>query len=109
MSSVSVEQNKLKEVVKNILIADKQTRNDNDRLVLAVYIQLCFYKGIILNDRTYSSVMINRKTWGLPSYESVTRCRRKLQEEDKTLRSDDNIQAMRELREEEYREWAVNN
>lgn len=109
MSSVSTEQRKLKVIVENILRADPSTRNDNDRLVMAVYIQIAYEKGIMIQNHSFTTVISCRKSWGLPSYESVTRCRRKLQEADPSLRSDDNVEAMREVREEEYREWATRN
>lgn len=104
---VRSEQRKVQEVVRAVMICDFETRNNNDRLVMAVYQQYAFEMGINLDDKSFHSVMLHRKEWRFPSYESITRARRKLQEQDESLRSDDNIQAMRELREEEYREWAV--
>lgn len=107
--SVRLEQNKLKEYVRQILITDERTRNDNDRLVCALYTMLLSERGACLQQLSFMSVMLNRKAYKLPSYESVTRCRRKLQEQDETLKSDDNVQAMREVMEQEYKEWAVAN
>lgn len=105
--SVKLEQRILKERVRTILLVDDRTRNDNDRLYLAVITQLGAERGVNLDNTSVCKFFLHRKEWKFPTYEAVTRCRRKLQEEDKTLRSDDNVQAMRELREEEYRKWAV--
>lgn len=105
--SVRLENQKLHEVVKSILYIDKETRNNNDRLYLAVITQLSAEKGINLHQMSVPTFFSSRVRCGFPTYESVTRVRRKCQEEDKTLLADDDVQAMRELREEEYRDWAV--
>lgn len=105
--SVRTEQRKLQEYVKQILTTDEQTRNCNERLVVAVYSVLLAERGTVLQGKEFINIMLNRKAYKLPSFESITRCRRKLQEQDETLRADSNVQAMRELRETEYREWAV--
>lgn len=105
--SVRTEQNKLRAIVQSVLLTDEDTRNCNERLVVAVYNIILAERGTTLQGKEFINIMLNRKQMGLPSFESVTRCRRKLQEEDPSLRSDDNIQAMREIREYEFKEWAV--
>lgn len=106
--SVRSEQEKLKERVRTILVTDERTRNSDDRLYLAVINQLCGEKGINPKQIALPNFFLNRKMYGFPSYESVGRCRRKWQEKDETLRADVDVEAMREIREEEYREWATN-
>ena len=105
--SVRLDNNKLMEVVRSALSTDEQTRNCNERLIVAVYGIILADKGAVLQGKDFINVMLNRKQLGLPSFESVTRVRRMVQAEDPSLKSDDNIQAMREIREVEFKEWAV--
>lgn len=105
--SVRLEQNKLREYVRYVLLTDEQARNCNERLIVAVYCMLLSERGACIQNLSFVDVMLKRKAWKLPSFESITRERRKLQEQDETLRGDINVQAMRELREMEFKEWAV--
>lgn len=105
--SVRLEQNKLREYVRQVLITDERTRNDNDRLIIAVYCVLLSERGVCIQNLSFVDVMLKRKAWKLPAFSSITRERQKVQEQDPDLRANDNVQAMRELREEEFKQWAV--
>lgn len=105
--SVKTEQRKLQERVRTILLVDEDARSSDDRLYLAVINQISAEKGFNPNGITLPNFLLKRKAYGFPNYESVGRARRKIQENDETLRADPNVEAMRELKEEEYREWAV--
>lgn len=105
--SVRTEQNMLKERVRSILLVDESTRNSDDKLYLAVINQIAWEKGLNPSEISIANFLINRKMYGFPSYESVGRARRKWQEADETLRADINVEAMREIREGEYVEWAT--
>lgn len=107
--SVRSEQNMLKERVRTILLADESTRNSDDRLYLAVCYQVSAERGINLTQLPVTSFLSQRKAFGFPSYESVGRARRKLQEKDETLCSAEQVERMRAKREKEYEEWAVKN
>ncbi len=50
---------------------------------------------------------IKDAVWDMPSYDTVSRTRRKLQEKDETLRADYEIRKARKVLEQEYREWAL--
>lgn len=103
------EMNQLKVRVNSILLVDEKTRNNDDRLYLAVCKQIAYEIGIDLDKMSTTTFLLQRKNMGFPSYESVGRARRKEQELHAELRADANVQAMRELREEEFRKWAVAN
>ena len=45
--------------------------------------------------------------WDMPSYESVGRIRRKLQEKHEELRAEYDVRKSRKVLEQEYREWAL--
>ena len=107
--SIKAEQEKLQTKVKRILIEKPYTRNSDDLLYAEMLKSVATEKGISLADHSIITLLVNRKVFGLPSYESVGRARRKLQETDETLRADDNVEAMREMLAEEYKEWAIAN
>lgn len=107
--SIKAEQEKLQTKVKRILIEKPYTRNSDDLLYAEMLKSVATEKGISLADHSIITLLVNRKVFGLPSYESVGRARRKLQETDETLRADDNVQAYREMLAEEYKDWAVKN
>lgn len=107
--SVRNEQNMLKVRVKSILETDELSRDSDDRLYLAVLYQISAERGINLVQLPVTSFFSQRKAYGFPSYESVGRCRRKLQEDDESLCSTEQVERMRAKREKEYEEWAVTN
>lgn len=80
--------------VLNVLQNKPETRGDDYLLVLEV---LKFYAN---EKMSLESIMINHKTLGLPSLESITRCRRRLQEEDPSLSS----QKIKEFRKKETKQ-----
>lgn len=104
---VRKEMTQLQERVRSILLTDERTRNSDDRLYIAIVNQICGEKGIVPNTITFSNFFTNRKELGFPSYESVGRARRKLQEHDESLRADERVETVRILREEGFREWAI--
>lgn len=76
---------KLKElepVVKKILKDNPPTRGDDDLLYLYVLHEMK------LNPKDYNaeSFLLNYRKLGIPTIETVGRCRRKIQEKDKTLK-----------------------
>lgn len=67
---------KVKQMVANELTKRPETRDDD--FILITYIYKDFF-GI--REFTFESVMFNHIALGLPSFESIRRCRQKLQEE----------------------------
>lgn len=105
--SVGLEHNKLKNVVESVLYADELARSNDDRLYYAVLRSISSDKGINLDQITAPNFFLMRKRNGFPAYTSVVRERRRIQADNSVLQADPNVEAMRELREEDYKEWAV--
>lgn len=69
---------KLEPVVKKVLTEHKETRSDDFKLIFAVYRELNFYHT---TKELFCELMLNHELYKLPPFESVTRCRRKLQKD----------------------------
>lgn len=67
---------KLEPVVKKVLTEYEETRSDDFKLIYAVYRELDFFHT---TKELFCEIMLNHKQYNLPSFESITRCRRKLQ------------------------------
>lgn len=89
---------KLEKVVKPILQNEPATRGDDDLLYLRV---LDEYHYNIQNVPAEEFILNYRKT-GLPTIESVGRCRRKLQARDKTLKPTPDIELHRKEMENSF-------
>ena len=87
---------KLETVVEEILRKDKLAREDDCYLILQVISKLYPYEV----GKQFATVMFNAKNKGI-SFESITRCRRKLQEKNPELR-DEETAKMRNKKQKEY-------
>ena len=101
----------LKNLSKIVIETLKQfdfTRGDDDLLYLNVLVKLDGKRPTedLIVDMRLSDFFTNRKHYGFPSFESVSRCRRKAQEEFPELRPPKNIQEARTRREEEFYNWS---
>lgn len=94
---------KLEPKVKEVLEKYEVARNSDDLLLLLVYQHI--NKDVCTLD--YREVMMNRKELGLPSAESVTRCRRKLQADNEHLRADKEVSEQRYNNQKEFIEYAL--
>lgn len=83
------------ELVKRVLERNNLSRSDDFYLVVNVYAQI----NSDVRYKDFGYVMENHKNLKLPSFESITRARRKLQAKFPDLRGSE---AMTERR---YREW----
>lgn len=75
-----------------------ETRNDDMALILE-------YKNRYFGEYSVEQVMVNHKQLGFPTFESITRCRRKIQEVNRDLDTPIVSQARHEL-EKEYKAFA---
>lgn len=89
----------LKAEVESILRRYPATRSD-DRFLIRVLYQQCY--GVHYYD-SFGSVIMNSS---LPSFESIRRCRQKLQEHDESLRGTKDSEDARLAKQEEYIEFA---
>lgn len=85
------------ELVKAIMTRYPDTRDDDMRLYAIVVHQ----KTRLKPDVAFYEAMYNHSRYNLPSYESVTRARRKVQEKEEALRGKKYND--RKKRQEEYR------
>lgn len=92
----------LEPMVTKALKEKPETRSDNFALyneVLANFIDI--------DSMSIGDVFRDHKELGIPSLESITRCRRKLQERDRSLRPDSATTEARKAEESEMIEYAM--
>lgn len=91
---------KVEEMVYQILSSNPKTRDDDFELVAEFYYRLC---PEILNMK-FNYVFLGHKEFGLPSFESITRARRKIQSQNESLISR-KAKEKRIFLEKEYRDY----
>ena len=89
-------------IVKNLLINNPQTRNSDDYL----YYKVCERIAPECISQKFWYVLLNRKQYGLPAFESVRRTRQKLQESYPELAGNGEVEGYRALQEEVFRDYA---
>ena len=102
-----MELKQLKDLVIETLKQGETFRESDDHLYLAVCIKI-FSKTSYRNitDMTVGEFFRNRKEYGLPTFESVSRCRRKVQEERPDLKPCEKIQEARRTKQDEFYKWS---
>jgi hypothetical protein len=92
-----MEYDSTKELVESILKKDEKARNSDKELI---------YR-IMAEKTPESPIMVTKSLWdSMPSFESITRCRRKLQEKGLYLPTDPKVRVRRHIKEEGVREWS---
>lgn len=94
------------DIVKSILKENPDARNSDNVLYLQVLKVLGERKGISLENMSVLSFFLNIKEMGVPSIETVGRCRRKIVETHPELAGNDTVEGFRTANEEEFREYA---
>ena len=74
--------NELNNLVENILDDHPETRDDD----LKLFVWVCYHTHPSLLNETLSKAFWNHDENGLPSFETITRIRRKVQEKNPRLR-----------------------
>lgn len=98
----------LKDLVKDILLKNPKTRDSDERL----YLEVLRLRGFYLQPNVFE----NYKNYNLPSFSSISRARRKVQEderkdkdiEDWKLQSTKTVEKYRRQLEKEYRNYYKN-
>ena len=85
---------KLKDTVKEVMRADSKTRNSDKWLIIQV-----------LRKRGFKIYVDYKELKEMPSFESITRCRRKIQNDDKELLPTEKTDRRRTELEEEHRRY----
>lgn len=89
-------------LVKKVLEIDPEARKDDFRLIAQVY----FYYNDEIGKLPFNIVMLGHKELRLPSVESITRARRKVQAEHENLKADKKTEKIRINEELEYRRYS---
>lgn len=92
--------------VKLILEANEKARNSDDYLYSVICQMRLQDKDIDANRIAFTDVMARRKELNLPPFETVRRTRQKIQQHHPNLRADADVEAMRMVREEEFKNYA---
>ena len=92
---------KIESVVHIILKEEPSTRKDDYLLYRAVCSRICPQAGAV----PLSTALTNHKAMGLPSWETVSRCRRKVQERHPELK-DKRTERIRAEEEQAYVDYA---
>lgn len=91
-------------IVKYILETEPETRNDDNKL----YVKVCTFYNPSIDEFPFGLVFRNARMFGIPSYKSVERARRKLQKEYEHLKSSQTIKEYRAEEEIRYKAFALN-
>lgn len=93
-------------MVKEALIHNTTARNSDDYL----YYLICSAKmkslGMDIKDISFAEGLLNRNHYGLPNFETVRRTRQKIQQTHPELAGNDEVEAMRTINENIFREYA---
>lgn len=90
-------------MVEDTLVSYPETRSSDDLLIVHVYRD---YYGI--RAENFINVMVKRKAMKLPSFETIRRCRQKLQEKHEFLRANEATEKARLEAQEKYLEYVRN-
>jgi hypothetical protein len=103
-----MELKQLKDIVIETLKQFDFTRGDDDLLYLNVLIKLDakIPTENLIVDMRLADFFTYRKRYGFPSFESVSRCRRKAQEEHPELRPRKQVQEARKTKQDEFYKWS---
>ena len=93
-------------LVRHILATDKQSRNSDTYLYLKVIEQQAIEMGKDIRNIALVSFLANSARWGFAPFETVRRTRQKEQQKHPELSANADIEAMRSVRETEFREYA---
>ena len=90
------------DLVKHLLQTIPATRSSDDRL----YYEVCKVRCKPCLQVPFGIVIANRSTYNIPPFESVRRSRQKIQEHHPELAAVPDVEAMREVNEGIYRDYA---
>lgn len=92
---------KLEELVKSALIKNKSAR-ENDHML---YIEVAYMINPALVNINFVANFMEAKRNGLPNFESVSRAKRKIQEENPELKGSKENQAGRQIKQIEFEDY----
>ena len=92
-------------LVENVLTTFPKTRNSDSYLYYIICVEILKSNGFNIKKVTLEDALLNRKKLGLPNYETVRRSRQKVQANNPTLRGVEEVEVMRKVQEEAFREF----
>lgn len=92
--------------VKQVLTDNPETRNNDYKLWIKVIELDVDKKPLLFSDFRY--IVGNLRALGIPNFETVSRARRKVQEQYPELRATEKTRKFRAEKEEEFKEFAKN-
>ena len=92
-------------IVKKVLTEYEDSRNDDFVLIYRVYREI--NEDLVLRE-LFFEVMMNHVQYCLPSFESITRARRKLMNKHPELKPIERVMKVRKEEEVNYRDYASN-
>ena len=95
------------DLVMEILKASPKARNSDNYLLYAVYATVGKRHGIEIDKMSVPTFFLHLKEYGFPSPETVRRTRQKIQAAYPELAGCDDVEAMRMVREETFRNYAM--
>ena len=94
------------ELVWEILVTVPETRNSDNLLYIEVLRHYSEKLGIDVAGYPFASVLKNLNEWGIPTIETVGRCRRKLQHDNPELAASGKVRCQRAERRAEFIDYA---
>lgn len=102
--SKSMELKQTNAIVRHILGTQPKARNSDDYL----YVKVCEYINPGYITLPFGEVILNRKDFHFPAFESVRRTRQKLQADHPELyAADADVEAQRDLNEDTFRQYSL--
>lgn len=89
-------------LVKEVLENFPATRNSDDLL----YIKVCECINPIVINLSFKDMLLKRKEWQIPAFESVRRTRQKVQAKNPELAGNSTVEGHRKINECIFREYA---
>jgi hypothetical protein len=102
----TIEINTTTAVVKEVLKAHEKARNCDDYLYFLVCSIIGQQNGFDVENMTMAHFLLYRKEFKLPSYETVGRARRKIQQCHPELAGSDVVEGYRTANEEPFKRYA---
>lgn len=94
------------DIVMEILKESEKARNSDNYLICLVLTKIAKKKGIDIEKMSLPQCLLHMKEYGLPSFETIRRTRQKIQATHPELAGSDDVEALRVVREEEFRSYA---
>ena len=98
---------KIMNVVRNVLNDTEKSRNDDNYLVIEVLYRMDLVDVTDRKDKRKNVIIDPNQFKYFPSFETITRCRRKLNEQGLFLPTNPKVIEMRENKEKTLRKWFV--